>query len=246
MNRRIALVTGASRGIGRAVAMRIAEDGYHVIINYKENDVKADEVEKSIKGKGGSCERFKADVSDFDCVKNMFEYILGEYSRIDVLVNNAGIAKSAQIQDISPEWWGEIFATNVNGTFHCCKLAAPSMISAKSGCIINIASIWGVVGASCESDYSATKGAILAFSKALAKELGYSGIRVNVIAPGAVDTDMLSQLPPEAIDAAIAETPAGRIAKPHEIGELAAFLISDKAEFINGQVISPNGGFVII
>ncbi len=225
----------------------MSDEGYHVILNYKNKDEAAADTAKNIMESGGSCELFKTDVSDYNDVKKMFDYIISKHRGIDVLINNAGIANGlTQIQDISPEQWYEIFATNVHGVFHCCKLAAPHMIAAKRGCIINIASIWGIVGGSCESDYSATKGAIIAFSKALAKELGYSGIRVNVVAPGAVDTDMLAQLPQNAVNAAIEETPAGRIGDPLEIGELVRFLASKQAEFINGQIISPNGGFVII
>lgn len=240
-----ALITGSSRGIGRAAAILFAERGYRVVINYFQSEEAALSLSRQLNEKGCRTLALHCDVSDRDQVRRMVEEAEKAFGPIDILVNNAGIAEMKLFTDITPEYWERIFAVNVNGIFHCCQAVVPSMVSRKSGRIINISSIWGMVGASCETHYSATKGAILAFTKALAKELGPSGIRVNAIAPGAVYTDMIAGLDPQILEQVKAETPLGVIGSPEEIAETIFFAASQNAALFTGQVLSPNGGLVI-
>lgn len=239
------LITGSSRGIGRAAAILFAERGYRVVINYFQSEEAALSLSRQLNEKGCRTLALHCDVSDRDQVRRMVEETEKAFGPIDILVNNAGIAEMKLFTDITPEYWERIFAVNVNGIFHCCQAVVPSMVSRKSGRIINISSIWGIVGASCETHYSATKGAILAFTKALAKELGPSGIRVNAIAPGAVYTDMIAGLDPQILEQVKAETPLGVIGSPEEIAETIFFAASQNAALFTGQVLSPNGGLVI-
>lgn len=239
------LITGSSRGIGRAAAILFAERGYRVVINYFQSEEAALSLSRQLNEKGCRTLALHCDVSDRDQVRRMVEEAEKAFGPIDILVNNAGIAEMKLFTDITPEYWERIFAVNVNGIFHCCQAVVPSMVSRKSGRIINISSIWGIVGASCETHYSATKGAILAFTKALAKELGPSGIRVNAIAPGAVYTDMIAGLDPQILEQVKAETPLGVIGSPEEIAETIFFAASQNAALFTGQVLSPNGGLVI-
>ncbi len=242
---KLALITGSSRGIGRAAARKLAEEGYNIIINYKEHKEQAESIVREIEEIGRTAMMIQADVSKYEEVERMFSEIFKYFRRLDLLVNNAGIASLKTFNEITPEYWKEIFDTNVNGMFNCCKFAVPKMISQKEGVIINVASIWGIVGASCETHYSATKGAIVAFTKALAKELGPSNIRVNSVAPGPVMTDMLATLPEDILEKVKEDTPLNKIATPEEIAEYIYFLASDKADLLTGQVMSPNGGFII-
>lgn len=239
------LITGSSRGIGRAAAILFAERGYRVVINYFQSEEAALSLSRQLNEKGCRTLALHCDVSDRDQVRRMVEETEKAFGPIDILVNNAGIAEMKLFTDITPEYWERIFAVNVNGIFHCCQAVVPSMVSRKSGRIINISSIWGIVGASCETHYSATKGAILAFTKALAKELAPSGIRVNAIAPGAVYTDMIAGLDPQILEQVKAETPLGVIGSPEEIAETIFFAASQNAALFTGQVLSPNGGLVI-
>jgi len=236
-----ALVTGASRGIGRAIAKLLAQKGYRVIINYNNSETAAKEILAEIRNKGLSAEIFKADISNRAEVEKMFEFAGG----VDLLVNNAGIAEQILFTDITEEKWRRIFDINVNGVFNCCQCALPYMIHKKCGKIINISSIWGICGASCEVHYSATKAAIIGFTKALAKELGPSGITVNCVAPGVIATEMNGMLSHETLDALREETPLEKIGAPEDIAQTVLFLAENSGDFITGQVISPNGGFVI-
>lgn len=239
------LITGASRGIGRAAAILFAEKGYRVAINYFENKKLAEELSQELNRKGHQAIAIGADVADQDQVQAMFCQVEKVFGPVDILINNAGIAEMKLFTDIDPDYWDRIFDVNVKGIFHCCQRALPSMISQKKGKIINIASIWGLVGASCETHYSATKGAVISFTKALAKEVGPSGILVNAVAPGAVYTDMIAGLGADVLDQVKEETPLGVIAKPEEIAETIYYLASDKGDLFTGQIISPNGGLVI-
>lgn len=243
--KKVALVTGSSRGIGREIIKELVKEGYSCVINYNNSEKEAFDLVREIRNSGGICIACKADVSKSDEVKNMFGEIKRQFGGIDVLVNNAGVAVSSLFQDTDEETWVNIINTNINGMYYCTKEAIPHMIKEKSGIIINISSIWGIVGAAMEVAYSTSKGGVLAFTKALAKEVGYSGIRVNCIAPGGVDTDMLRPLGKDVIEGVVEETPAGRLGKPEDIASLVSFLVSEKGSFINGQVISPNGGFLI-
>jgi len=240
------LITGSSRGIGRATAKKYASEGYNIIINYNESKEEALSLLEELISSGTNAIAIKADVSNREQVEKMFEEAYEKFGRIDVLVNNAGIADMTLFTDITEKQWKRIFDVNVNGMFNCCQCVLPKMISEKQGRIINISSIWGLVGASCETHYSATKGAIISFTKALAKELGPSNILVNAIAPGAVDTDMIAGVSEEIREKIKYETPLEVIAKPDEIANVVYFLSTEGAKLITGQVINPSGGFVIV
>ncbi|MDO4482659.1 MAG: SDR family oxidoreductase [Bacillota bacterium] len=242
---KVAVVSGGSRGIGAAVCEALARDGFTVIIDYRVSREKAEALEKSLKSRGFNAEAYCCDVRDEEAVKGLFEYVAGKYGRIDVLVNNAGISHYGLLTDVSCTEWDDIFDTNVKGAFLMCREALKSMIWQKSGRIVNISSMWGICGASCEAAYSSSKSAVIGLTKALAKEVGPSGITVNCVAPGAVQTDMMRELSDGTREMLIEETPLGRLGTPADIAEAVAFLVSDRASFITGEVISSNGGMVI-
>lgn len=231
-----ALVTGGSRGIGAACVRKLAENGWEVYINYLNSEKEAIALAEETGGKV-----VKADVSDLVSVVKMFDAC----GPIDLLVCNAGISKQQLFTETTPSDWRRIFAVNTDGVFNCCRSVAPYMVYNKKGCIVTIASMWGQVGASCEVAYSASKGAVIAFTKALAKELGPSGIRVNCVSPGVIATEMNAVHTKETIDALCEETPLCRIGTPEEVANVVNFLASDDASFITGQVIGINGGMVI-
>lgn len=235
------LVTGASRGIGEAVARLFYENGYNVIINYNSSENAAKKLCEELPGSIA----IRADVSNEDNVKNMILTSLNHFGKIDVLVNNAGIAGANLVTDITEQEWQRIFDVNVKGTFFVTKHTLPDMINRKKGKIINVSSMWGITGASCESCYSASKGAIIAFTKSLAKELGCSGINVNCVAPGFIDTEMNSNISEEDRVAFCDELPLGRMGTAYEVAQAILFLASDGADYITGQVLSPDGGAVI-
>ena len=239
------LVTGSSRGIGRATARKFAKEGYNVIINYYKSKDKALSLLNELLSSGANAIAVQADVSNRRQVEKMCEEGYKKFRNIDVLVNNAGIASMTLFTDITEEQWKRIFDVNIGGMFNCCQCVVPKMISEKSGRIINLASIWGLVGASCEVHYSATKGAVISFTKALAKELGPSNITVNAISPGAVDTDMIAGVDREVIEEIRYETPLEVIAKPEDIADVIYFLSTEEAKLITGQVINSSAGFVI-
>ena len=243
--KKVAVVSGGSRGIGAAVCRAFGEAGYTVIINYKESRGSAEALAAELRLGGCNAEACCCDVRDGEAVSRMFEEIVKKYGRVDVLVNNAGVCHYGLLTDVSETDWDLLFDTNVKGVFHMCKAALKDMVWQKSGAIINISSMWGICGASCEAAYSASKAAVIGLTKALAKELGPSGIRVNCVAPGAVATDMMKDLSEETIALLKEETPLGVIGSPEQIAEAVLFLASEKAAFLTGQVISPNGGLVI-
>ncbi len=245
MNKKTVLITGASRGIGRATAKLFAESGYNVLINYNKSEEEAYDLYNSLKDKGYSVSIFKADVSNKFEVDLMINHCIGIFGKIDILVNNAGITQSKLFTDITDEDWKEMMDTNLNGIFYTTQKALQYMLPEMSGKIINISSIWGMVGGSFEVHYSTSKAAIIGMSKALAKELGPSNIQVNVIAPGVIQTDMLNDIDEDIIDTLREETPLMRLGTPEDIANCVLFLASEKSNFITGQVISPNGGFVI-
>ena len=235
------LVTGGSRGIGRAIVEKFAKEGYNVVLNYNKSEYAALDIAKQHK----NVEIFKANVSNPKDVEAMVNFAEEKFKKIDVLVNNAGISSSSLLQDLSLEEWNNLFEVNVTGTFLVTKNVLPNMISNKSGKIINISSVWGLVGASMEVAYSASKAAIIGFTKALAKEVGPSGITVNAIAPGIVMTDMVSNLTLDEFEEIRKDIPLERIGETSDISNTAFFLASEEANYITGQVISPNGGWVI-
>ena len=245
MKRDTVLITGSSRGIGSAIAKALAKENYNIVINYKENEIEAKKVFEEIKTYNSNVLMIQADIRKTTEVENMFNEIEKNFENVDILINNAGIASVRFFQDITEEEWEDIFNVNVHGSHRCIKRAIPSMINNRYGKIIGISSIWGVTGGALEAHYSATKGAIISMNKALAKELGYSGITVNTVAPGGVDTDMLKDVPKESIEAYCSEFPLQRLAKPEEIADVVKFLISKEASYITGHVLNVNGGAFI-
>ena len=241
-----AVVTGASRGIGAACAVAMAKNGYNVILGYKESKERAEQLaEVLISGYGVAAFAVKADVSVSKEADELIEVAYKNFGRVDVLVNNAGIAGFKLFTDITDEDWAQMIGTNLTGVFNCSRAAAKYMINAKSGSIVNISSMWGQVGASCEVHYSASKAGVIGLTQALAKELAPSNIRVNCICPGVIKTDMLNNIDDETIDSLIEETPLGRIGTPKDIADAVAFLSGESSSFITGQVLGVNGGFVI-
>lgn len=237
------LITGGSRGIGKSIAENLAKDGYNVVLNYNKSEKQAKEIKKKLEEQGIKIEIYKADVSKREEVKKLVKFTLNKFENIDILINNAGIAKIQMFNDITDEDWNEMINTNLNSVFYCIQESLPNMIHNKSGCIINISSIWGLVGASCEVAYSVSKAGIDGMTKSLAKELGLSNIRVNSVAPGVIDTEMNSNLDNAIKEEIKNETPLNKIGKPVDIYRCVKWLIED--EFTTGQVISPNGGYVI-
>lgn len=239
------LITGASRGIGRATAELFAANGYPVAINYNQSRDSAFETARKINGSGGMALVVKADVSSRTEVEAMFSEIKNQLGSVKILINNAAVARQSLFNDISCTEWHNTFAVNVDGMFHCSQLALKDMLHNHSGCIINISSMWGQVGASCEVLYSATKAAVIGMTKALAQEVGPSGIRVNCIAPGLIDTEMNANLSSDDIETLKENTPLMRLGTPRDVANAIYFLASENASFITGQVICPNGGYVI-
>lgn len=234
-------ITGGSRGIGAAIARLFHLNGYNVAINYNNSEKEAQRLKEELPG----AIILKGDVSNEQDVSNMLQKAIEHFGKIDVLVNNAGVSLCSLVTDTSLTDWETVFSVNVTGTFLASKYAAKEMIKNHQGKIINISSIWGVSGASCESCYSASKGAIIAFTKALAKELGPSGITVNCVAPGFIDTDMNKNVTKEVAEAFCEDTPLGRIGKPEEVAKAVFFLASTESDFITGQILGCDGGAII-
>lgn len=241
--KKTAIITGGTRGIGRAISLKFYELGYNIALVYKTDDESAKEFVACLDK--DRIILIKSDVSSFAQMEEMGRSVISKFGRIDVLVNNAGISQQKMINDITESDWDNMFSVNVKGVFNCTKAVLDTMIHNKSGRIINISSMWGITGASCEVHYSASKAAIIGYTKALAKELGPSKITVNCVAPGLIDTEMNSSFSKETIDEIVDETPLMRIGTGKDVAESVAFLASDDAEFITGQVLSVNGGLVI-
>lgn len=237
------LITGASGGIGRAVAVAFAKRGYGVALHCHENERAAQETAAEIQFAGGSAEVFRADIAKEEEVKAMFQAAQARFGFIGTLVNNAGVDWKGLLTDMPLKDWDRVMGVNVTGAFLCCKYALPPMIREKRGSIINVSSMWGEAGASCEAAYSASKAALIGLTKALAKEEGPSGVRVNCVSPGVIDTPMNGDLGPEDMAALREETPLERIGTPEETAEAVVFLAEHP--FITGQVLGVNGGFVI-
>ena len=239
-----AVITGASRGIGKATAIEFARNGYNVLANYNNSEKEAMELEKMLTEEGCSIKIFKADVSKSFEADAMIEYCLKEFGGLDVLVNNAGISQDKLFTDITDEDWERMMSINVTSVFNCSRKALQHMIWEKSGSIINITSMWGEIGGSCEVHYSASKAAIIGMTKALAKEVGPSNIRVNAVSPGVIMTDMCAYYGEETLNELKEETPLMKLGKPEDIAETVYFL-AEKGNFITGQVVGVNGGMVI-
>lgn len=243
MAKKTVLVTGASRGIGKAIAVKFAKKGYNVAISCLRNEDRLMQAKRDIESFQTSCLAFLGDMGDWETCQAMFGKVKKQFGSVDVLVNNAGISYIGLLQDMTPADWDRIVKTNLTSVFNCCRLAVPDMVTMKAGKIINISSVWGVAGASCEVAYSATKGGINAFTKALAKELAPSGIQVNAIACGVIDTAMNGWLSPEENQELIEEIPAGRFGTPGEVADLV-WQIAHAPHYMTGQVIGMDGGYI--
>lgn len=237
------LVTGSSRGIGKAIAIKFANEGYNVVINGSKDIINLNKTKYEIEQYNVPCLAFLGDVGCFDTAKELFSMIKERFGTLDVLVNNAGISYIGLITDMTPDEWNKVITTNLTSVFNCCSLAIPDMIRRKKGSIVNISSVWGNVGASCEVAYSASKGGMNAFTKALAKELAPSNIRVNAIACGAIDTEMNKFLNDEELLNLKEEIPVGRLGRPEEVADLVYYL-AEKNEYLTGQIIGLDGGWM--
>ena len=240
-----AFVTGASRGIGRAIAKKLALEGYCVGVNYLKEKEKAESLVEELQSLGLAAMAVQADVSDAAAVTDAIRAVERRFSPVDLLVNNAGIAQQDLFQYTDAALWRRLFAVNVDGAYHTIQAVLPEMIARQSGSIVNISSMWGLRGASCEVGYSATKAAIIGLTRSLAMELAPSRIRVNCVAPGVIRTDMVEQLGQETMDALREETPIGRLGLPEDIANAVAFLASEQASFITGQVLTADGGYIL-
>ena len=240
---KVAIITGASRGIGREIAKTLAREEIIVIANYNKSEDKAKKLQQELKNENIDIDIFKADVSNREEARNLVQYTLNKYGKIDILINNAGISEYKIFTDETDEDWNKVINTNLYSAFVMCQEVIPNMIYNKNGCIINISSIWGMVGSSLEVLYSISKAGMDGLTKGLAKELGPSNIRVNSVAPGAINTDMNKNLTKEELKQLEENTPLGKIGEPKDIAKCIKWLVEDT--FTTGQIISPNGGWII-
>ena len=240
---KVVIVTGASRGIGRDIATTLAKKGYIVIANYNKSENKAIELQQNLKKENINIDIFKADVSNRDEVKKLVQFVINKYKKIDCVINNAGIDQVKMFLDITDADWNNMISNNLNSVFYMCQEVLPYMIHEKNGVIINISSIWGVTGASCESHYAVSKAGVDALTKSLAKEMGPSNIRINSIAPGFIDTEMNNNLNEEEKQEIKEEIPLQKIGKVEDVSRTVEWIVED--EYITGQVISVNGGWLI-
>lgn len=240
-----ALVTGGSRGIGRAISILLAEHGATVVVNYTKDRDSANSTVEEIVGKGGRALAFRADVSDPEQVRSMVDEVVNRYGRLDVLVNNAGITRDALLLRMGEEGWSSVVQTNLGGVFNCTKAAVRIMLKQRSGKIVNVSSVVGITGNAGQANYCAAKAGIIGFTKAVAKEVGSRGINVNAVAPGFIETDMTSSLSEEVRQKTVAAIPMGRAGRPEEVASVVLFLVSPLSDYINGQTIVVDGGMVM-
>ncbi len=245
LNNKTVVITGGARGIGRQIAVDFSKSGYNVVIGYNKSKEKALSLIKELRNFNPNIICLKADLSLDKEARELVLHAIEQFGHIDVLVNNAGISQQKLFTQITKSEWNKMFYVNMGGCFACTQEAVKDMLKRKNGKIINISSIWGISGAACEVHYSTFKAAIIGFTKALAKELGPSGIQINCVAPGVIDTDMNSDLDKDALNDLINQTPLQRLGTPEDVSNVVLFLASESSNFITGQIISPNGGFVI-
>ena len=243
--KQVALITGSSRGIGRAVALELSQAGYAVCINYIQSREAAESLAAQLRGEGREAIAVQADVADSHAVNEMVRQAEAELGPVTLLVNNAGISWQGLFQDMEDAAWDRMLAVNLTGARNAARAVLPAMISRKGGCIVNISYMWGLRGASCEVAYACSKAAIVGLTRSLALELAPSRIRVNCVAPGCIETDMVRVLGQETREMLVAETPIGRLGTPEDIAHAVAFLASEKASFITGQVLTADGGFIV-
>lgn len=242
--KKTALVTGGAKGIGAAIVKKLCEDGFTVAVNFFNSEQRAQALCSELTCAGFDVFSVKGDVSSSEDVGNMFSCIKERAGNVDVLVNNSGISLWGLFQDTKESEWESVIDTNLKGTFNCCREALPSMINNNYGRIINISSVWGQIGASCEAVYSASKAGIIGLTKALAKESALSGVTVNCVCPGVIDTDMMNRFSEEEKNDICEEIPMGRMGTPEEVAEAVSFFASEKASYITGQILGVNGGTV--
>lgn len=246
LENKVALVTGGSRGIGRAIALEFAARGAAVVVNYNKSPEAAEKVVEQIQSAGGKAAAFQADVADFKQAEALVKFALETFGGLDILVNNAGITRDQLIMMMPEADWDAVINTNLKSTFNCSKAAVKHMMRKRTGRIISVASVAGQMGNPGQTNYSASKGGQIAFTKALAREVAARNITVNAIAPGFVDTEILNDMSPETLEAALKLVPLGRKGKPEEIAFAAAFLASDEAAYITGQVLGVDGGMAMM
>lgn len=240
-----AIVTGGSRGIGKAIALKLAEKGANIVVNYTSNSNKAEEVVNEIKKMGKEAMAVKADVSNPDDVKNLVKETEKKFSSIDILINNAGITRDTLLIRMKEDDWDKVMSVNLKGTFLCTKLVGKKMMKQRSGNIVNIASVVGIIGNAGQANYSASKAGIIGFTKSTAKELSSRGINVNAVAPGFIETEMTKKLSEEVIQNYAKNIPLGKMGKPEDVANVVSFLCSEEASYITGQVINVDGGMVM-
>lgn len=240
-----ALVTGASRGIGRAIALRLAAEGADVAVNFAGSLAKAEEVKEAIIKMGRKAVAIQADVKDVSSVASMVEEVKKTFGRIDILVNNAGVTRDGLLMRMKDEDWETVIDTNLRGVFQCTKAVSKIMMKQRYGRIVNMASVVGLVGNAGQANYAASKAGVIGFSKSVARELASRGITVNMVAPGCIDTDMTAVLSDKVREAMLADIPLARVGKPEDVANAVAFLVSDEAAYITGQVINVDGGMVM-
>ncbi len=240
----VALVTGGTRGIGKAICLLFALEGARVTANFSKDDRRAENLLDEARAKGLGIELFKADVTQPHQVKEMVENTSARWGRIDILVNNVGLVRDNFLMMMSEEDWDSLMKTNLTALFHCSKAAIRKMIAQRSGKIVNISSISGILGTSGQTNYAATKGGMISFTKSLAREVGPFNIRVNAVAPGLIESEVVSRMPREKMEAVIKSTSLGRMGKPEEVARAALFLASESASYITGQTIIVDGGIV--
>ena len=240
-----AVVTGASRGIGKAIALKLASQGAAVVVNYNGSEEKAREVEQEIQAQGGTASVYQCNVADYGQCETFIQDVIKQYGRLDILVNNAGITKDGLLMKMTEEDFDQVMDINLKGAFHTIRFASRQMLKQKSGRIINMSSVSGVAGNAGQSNYAASKAGLIGLTKAAARELASRGITVNAIAPGFIETDMTSVLPEKVKEASVAQIPLGTFGKPEHVAAAAAFLASEEAGYITGQVLHVDGGMIM-